>query len=85
MRSAANADDHATTMDVIEEVVNQYQQDGQHFDFICCVYPTAPLMKAEHLKEGLPAVEKYLSQCGIPGSSFQLSDLARGSKGKMKK
>src|SRR6056297_917856 len=52
MRSAANSDDHARTMDVIEEVVSEYQRIGQHYDFICCVYPTAPLMKVEHLEGG---------------------------------
>src|SRR6056297_1411110 len=52
MRSAANADDHATTMDVIEEVVAEYKKHRLRYDFICCVYPTAPLMKAKHLKQG---------------------------------
>ena len=52
MRSAANSDDHATTMDVIEEVVAEYKKRRLRYDFICCVYPTAPLMKVEHLEGG---------------------------------
>lgn len=70
LRSAANADDHATTMDVIEEVVNQYQQDGQHYDFICCVYPTAPLMKAEHLKKGYQQLRSTSVNTVFPAVAF---------------
>lgn len=51
-RSAKNADDHATTMDVIREVVEQYSSQGRHFDCICCIYPTAPLVLTEHLQQG---------------------------------
>jgi len=48
LRSAANSDDYATTVDVIEEV---YLQLGVAYEEVCCVYATAPLLKPEHLKE----------------------------------
>lgn len=51
-RSAENADDYATTADVILEVLQQYENLNKIFDFCCCIYPTAPLMKTEDLKEG---------------------------------
>jgi N-acylneuraminate cytidylyltransferase len=52
MRSKENADDYATTVDVLIEVVNNYKQSGKEFDYCCCIYPTAPLVKIEKLKSG---------------------------------
>jgi len=53
MRSKTNSDDYATTMDVINEVLNNYKErQGKHFQFVCCIYPTAPLIETNHLKEG---------------------------------
>lgn len=50
MRSAKNADDYATTYDVLLEVVNKYKEFGKVFGYICCIYPTAPFVTAEKLK-----------------------------------
>lgn len=53
MRSKKNADDHATTMDVIYEVLNSYKSEsGKEFEHICCIYPAAPLIKTKHLQVG---------------------------------
>lgn len=52
MRSKENADDYATLADVIEEVKLHYDQKQDHFDNICCILATAPLMTANLLIEG---------------------------------
>lgn len=52
MRSHENADDHATTVDVLVEVLETYQQQGKYFENGCCIYPTAPLLKPSFLKSG---------------------------------
>lgn len=52
MRSNENADDHATTIDVLVEVLHSYQQQQTHFKNGCCIYPTAPLLKSSFLKSG---------------------------------
>lgn len=70
MRSAANADDHATTMAVIQEVVEKYQQLGRHFDYICCIYPTAPLMRPVHLKQGLLQLTTTTVDTVFPVAAF---------------
>lgn len=59
IRSAENSDDFATTSDVLLEVITQYENIGQHFEHACCIYPTAPLIKAEKLGQG---VEKLISE-----------------------
>ncbi|UOB19414.1 pseudaminic acid cytidylyltransferase [Abyssalbus ytuae] len=57
MRSYENANDFATTVDVLIEVINQYEEKGIIYENICCIYPTAPfvsdtiLLKAKNLLE----------------------------------
>ena len=53
-RSEEASSDFASTLEVLKEVVNQYKNElKRDFDLICCIYPTAPLIKATHLKSGL--------------------------------
>jgi N-acylneuraminate cytidylyltransferase len=52
MRSEENADDYASTVDVLVEVIQEYQQQEKYFENGCCIYPTAPLLKAFFLKNG---------------------------------
>ncbi|MDE6064094.1 MAG: pseudaminic acid cytidylyltransferase [Lachnospiraceae bacterium] len=58
-RSGDTANDYATTADVLLEVLEQYRELGVQFDYICCIYPTAPFVSAERLKE---AMEKLTAQ-----------------------
>lgn len=51
MRSDQNADDHATTADVIAEVIHQYEEQGEHYDLFCCIYPTAPFITGDILRD----------------------------------
>lgn len=51
-RSAETANDFATTLDVIQEVLKQYKRHSVSFDMICCLYATAPLIRKEKLIEG---------------------------------
>ncbi len=64
MRSAENADDYATTADVICEVLTNYSKTGQDFALSCCIYATAPftspqllhLAKNKLVRQGFDAV-----------------------------
>lgn len=51
MRSEFTAGDFATTSDVLLEVIHNYEELGKQFDHICCIYPTAPFVTADKLKE----------------------------------
>ena len=54
LRSKNNADDFASTVDVIKEVEREYNaRFSLVFNKICCIYPTAPLIKTEHLRAGM--------------------------------
>lgn len=51
MRSNNNADDFATTVDVLFEVLEKYKASGKNFENICCLYPTAPFVTEAKLAE----------------------------------
>jgi N-acylneuraminate cytidylyltransferase len=53
MRSAKTSDDFATTADVLKEVLAEYSRRGREFEAACCIYPTAALVTAERLREGM--------------------------------
>lgn len=53
MRSAATANDFATTADVLNEVIAEYQKRGKAFECFCCLYPTAPFVNASRIRQGL--------------------------------
>ena len=49
MRSDKNANDFATTFDVILEVLQRYELLNKKFDFTCCIYACAPFVTNEKL------------------------------------
>ena len=51
LRSAATANDFATTADVLNEVIAEYAKLGVVFDEFCCIYPCVPLLTGELLCE----------------------------------
>ncbi len=57
MRSDRTADDFATTADVIMEVLREYEKRGQQFETAVCIYPTAPFVTANKLKEAVHKLE----------------------------
>ncbi len=50
LRSEKNSDDFATTTDVVLEVIAEYEKQGKHYDFVCCIYPTAVFVTEQILK-----------------------------------
>jgi N-acylneuraminate cytidylyltransferase len=53
MRSSKTSNDYATTVDVIEEVIREYQVRGHEFDVAACIYPTAPFVTGDRLREAV--------------------------------
>lgn len=53
MRSADTSNDFATTADVLNEVIAEYQRRGKYFEYFCCLYPTAPFVNADRIRQGL--------------------------------
>lgn len=51
MRSDATSNDWAITAEVLKEVIENYSIQGKTFDIFCCIYPTAPFVNAERLRQ----------------------------------
>ncbi len=53
MRSEATANDFATTDDVLMEVLEEYERRGRVFEYMACIYPTAPFVTAQKLRDAM--------------------------------
>ena len=51
LRSHKNSDDFATTDDALIEVIERYEDNGNSFENLCCLYPTAPFLTAKKIVE----------------------------------
>ena len=69
-RSKVNANDYATTLDVIEEVLERYEQQQKNFDSICCIYPTAPFVSSSKLKEAFDLLKAQKLDAVVPVMEF---------------
>lgn len=69
-RSEKTANDFATTADVILEVIEEYEKLGQFFDMVCCIYPTAPFLTADKLKDAVQKLENSDADTLIPVVAF---------------
>jgi N-acylneuraminate cytidylyltransferase len=58
LRSEENSNDFATTADVLKEVLHSYEKDGKEFDYVCCIYPTAPFVSSKRLIQGFETLNK---------------------------
>lgn len=73
-RSAENANDYATTADVILEVLKQYEDQERKFDTVCCIYPTAPFVTSEKLRQALQSLQGDV-QTVMPVTEFSFPPL----------
>lgn len=64
MRSARTADDYATTDDVLLEVLEEYERRGITFEYMACIYPTAPFVTPEKLANAVSLLTESKA-CGV--------------------
>jgi pseudaminic acid cytidylyltransferase len=62
-RSEKNADDYATTIDVITEVITSYKNLGKKFEYASCIYPCTPLLTKEKISESFALLIKKNLDC----------------------
>jgi len=70
MRSAKNSNDYATTVDVVEEVLETYRLQKKQFDYCCCIYPTAPFVSENLLTEAFHKLLEHKFDCVFPVSKY---------------
>jgi len=70
MRSAENSSDQAMTVTVLEEVLAEYKKIGQQFDYVCCLYPTAPFITPKRLETAKEALLTSGAEAVLPIMKF---------------
>ncbi len=74
LRSDVNASDYATMSDVLLEVLNWYSDHDIHYENLCCLLATAPLISVENILEGYRKITESdsLSAISIQEFSFPI-------------
>lgn len=70
MRSADTSDDFATTRDVLLEVLHEYRSRNRFFDYMFCIYPTAPFVTPERLQTAFRIIDEKKCSEIIPVVRF---------------
>lgn len=70
MRSEKTSNDYASTADVILEVIEEYKKRGEEFEFVSCIYPTAPFITAEKLRTAYAKLAASRADALIPVVRF---------------
>ena len=73
LRSKETSDDYATTMDVIEEVIEMYGDINKEFTSVCCLYPTAVLANSKDIREGYELLKE--ADMVLPVTEFSFPPL----------
>ena len=71
-RSEKNSGDKVPIKDVLIEVLNNYKKKDLIFEYVCCIFPTAPLMKIENIKLGYDKIENYDYVFAVTPYSFPI-------------
>jgi N-acylneuraminate cytidylyltransferase len=53
MRPSELSDDHTGTIPVIRHAIEWFNERGQVSDLVCCIYATAPFVRAADIRRGL--------------------------------
>ena len=70
MRSDKTSGDYATTDEVLEEVLKEYEAIGKSFDYMACLYPTDPFITPERLQEAFQKLVQVGAAQLMPITSF---------------
>lgn len=66
MRSAEAANDYTPTAPVLIEVIHEYQKREREFDYLCCIYPTSPLLRESRLVQAFELLTQNELDCVFP-------------------
>lgn len=69
-RSEETSNDYAATADVILEVLSEYQKRAESYDLVCCIYPTAPFLTGERLRQAMALLEDGEADSVLPVVRF---------------
>jgi N-acylneuraminate cytidylyltransferase len=70
IRSSKNSNDHATTFDVVKEVISRYKLQNKLFEYTCCLYACAPFVTADKLIQAFESLKQHKFDSVFPVMSF---------------
>ena len=70
IRSEKTSNDFATTADVLNEVIDEYKKLGESFEYMCCLYPTAPFVTPEAIGQAMKILEDNGADTVLPVVKF---------------
>jgi N-acylneuraminate cytidylyltransferase len=75
LRSAKTSDDYAITADVLKEVLDRYKELGTEYNYMTCIYPTAPFVTAEKLRYAVKELKSKEASLVLPVTAFSYPPL----------
>lgn len=72
-RSQETSGDMAMTHEVLLEVLDEYKKLGITFEYVCCIYPTAPFITAARLRESYEKLVLSKADAVIPIVAYSFS------------
>lgn len=70
LRPAELASDHAGTLSVVRHAIEALRGQGTTFDYACCIYATAPFIKAADLPRGFSILQESGADYAFTVTSF---------------
>lgn len=70
LRPSELSDDHATAFAVTQHAINWLRNDGNHMDYVCVIYATAPFVQARCLKDAFERLRSTDKQYIFSVTSF---------------
>lgn len=70
MRPAELSDDHTATIPVISHAIEWFREKGDTPAQVCCIYATAPFVRAEDIQRGLRVLEQTRSDYAFSVTSY---------------
>ena len=70
LRSEKTSGDFATTDDVLLEVLSEYEKRGETFEYMACIYATAPFVTGEALNKAIDILKTEKTTMVMPLVAF---------------
>ena len=71
MRPDELSDDFTGTFDVVRYVVETLKKDDKGYDYVCTIYPTAPLLQSKYLIQGFDELYSSNACYSFSATSFE--------------
>jgi pseudaminic acid cytidylyltransferase len=71
MRPNKLSDDFTGTFEVVQYVMDTLKKKGGNYDYICTIYPTAPLLQSKYLIQGFEELKNSNACYSFSATSFE--------------